>query len=165
MNRILKILLYIFLILFIVGLEESVLSSSLFLNPVVCFVIFFALSKDKIFILWPLLSGALLDFFSIFNFPVFTFSLLAVFFIVKFFADKILTFKNFISFIILSFGGIVIYNIISLVIHLIFYFLGIDDFRLALNQDYFLHIFVNMIFTFLLLIIFRKKYDRSIFYC
>jgi|GEM_PF-6669896 len=164
MKKASKVLLHFFLILFFVGLEESALSSKLFLNPVVCFVIFFAMSKDRITIIWPLLGGIFMDFFSIFNFPIFTFSLLALFFIIKFFANKILTFNNQVSFLIFSFGGIIAYNIIFLVINLTFYFLKIDDIRLLFNQFYFLHIFINIIFTLLLLIIFRKNYDKSIFY-
>lgn len=158
----LRIILNVVLIFLFVGLEESKLPGRFFLNPYPCLVVFFAFSKDKLSIIWPILGGIILDYFSIFKFPLFTLSLLGTFLIIRFVAERILTFRNFISLIIFSVGGILVYNLIFLILNSITYFLKIENISIIFNRVYFSYFLSNVIFTFLLLFIFRKKYDRSI---
>ncbi|MFN3301578.1 MAG: hypothetical protein ACK413_00925, partial [Patescibacteria group bacterium] len=56
-----------------------------------------------------------------------------------------------------SIGGILFYNIIFLSLNGITYLLGFEKIFIILNRKYLFHILSNIIFTFLLLIIFRKK--------
>jgi hypothetical protein len=84
--------------------------------------------------------------------------------VIKFISEKIMVLKNITSLGIFSFGGIFIYNFIFLFLNIITYLFKIENILIIFNRDYFLHIFSNIIFTFFLLLIFRKKYDRSIFY-
>jgi hypothetical protein len=159
-----KIILNILLIFLVIGIEESGLSRDLFINPTLCLVIFYAIDKNNFYFVWPLLTGLVLDIFSIFNFPIFTISLMIIFLIIRFMVDKILTFKNYIPYIIFAIAGTVLYNFIFLIINLLCFLLKIDNFLISFNRFYFLHIVCNSILIFLLMIIFRKKYDRSILY-
>lgn len=158
----LKIIINLFLILFLTNLELSKITSRIFLNPYLCFVVLSAFSKNNLSFLWPLLGGIILDSLSIINFPIFTISFLFTFLIVKFFNEKIITFRNFISLIIFSVGSIILYNFIFLIFNLLIYFLKIEDFFIVFNRKYFIYLFANIIFTFLLLFIFRRKYEPSI---
>lgn len=160
----LKTIIYIILILTLLSLEESGLPGKIFLNPYLCLTVFFALSRDKLAIIWPILGGITFDYFSIFRFPVFTLSFIGTFLVIKFISEKIMVLKNVTSLGIFSFGGIFIYNFIFLFLNIITYLFKIENILIIFNRDYFLHIFSNIIFTFFLLLIFRKKYDRSIFY-
>lgn len=159
-----KILLNIFLIFLFIGLEESGLAGKFFINPLICLIIFCAIDKNNFYFIWPLMAGSILDFFSIFSFPIFTFSFLLVFLAIKFISDKVLTFKNYLSYIIFAVAGVFLYNIIFMVINFLAYLLRADNFLVVFNGFYFLHLACNIILVFLLLIIFRKKYDRSILY-
>lgn len=158
----LRFIFYIILILLITGLEKTNIAGKLFLNPTLCFIIFFAVVKEKFSFLWPILGGIILDFYSIFKFPLFTLSLTITFVIIKFFAEKIITFKNIVSLMIFSIGGILFYNIIFFLLNGLSYLLGFEDISVSLNKKYFFHILANIIFTFLLFIIFRKKNGKSI---
>jgi hypothetical protein len=159
-----KIFLNIFLIFLFIGLEESGLAGKFFINPLVCLIIFCAVDKNNFYFIWPLMAGPILDFYSVFSFPVFTFSFLLVFLAIKFISDKVLTFKNYLSYIIFAVAGILLYNIIFVVINFLAYLLRMDNFLVVFNNFYFLHLLFNTVLIFLLLVIFRKKYDRSILY-
>lgn len=159
----LKIISNLFLIIFIAGLEESNLMARIFLNPYLCFLIFFTLSKDRLAFLWPILGGIIFDYFSIFRFPIFTLSFLLTSLLIKFINEKIFAFGSFISLIIFSFGGIISYNLIFLALNTLAYFLKIENTFIVINSSYFFYLFSNSIFTLLLLIFLRKKYGRSIF--
>lgn len=152
----LKIILNIVLIFLIVGLELSKLPGRLFLNPYLCLVIFLALSQNRFSIAWPLLGGVVLDYFSIFKLPIFTLSLVGTFLVIRLIAEKILTFRNFVSLIIFSAGGILVYNFIFLILNSIAYVLRIEDITVIFNRDYFLHLLVNIVFTFFLLFIIKR---------
>jgi len=158
----LKIILNLILILFIIGLEETRITQAVFLNPCLCFIIFFALSKNNLSFLWPILGGLVLDYFSIFKFPIFTISFLITFLSIRFVSEKIITFRNFLSLIIFSFGGVIFYNIIFLILNSFTYFLKIENILVVLNNKYFLYLLSNAVFTFFILFIFKKKYDITI---
>lgn len=159
-----KIILNIFLIFLLLGWEESSLGGKFFINPLICLTIFKALDKNKFYFIWPLVIGPVLDLFSIFNFPIFSFSFLFVFITIRFIADKILTFKNYSSYIIFAGLSMFIYNLIFLLINFLSYLVKIDGFLIVFNRFYFMHLIFNILFIFLLLIVFHQKYDRSILY-
>jgi hypothetical protein len=157
-----KILLNIILIFLFIGWELSGLSGKFLFNPLICLIIFYALNKNKFYFIWPLIAGPILDLFSIFNFPIFTFSFIIIFIVIKFIAGKILTFKNHISYIIFSGLSILIYNLTFVAINFISYLIKLDNFLIVFNHFYFLYFIFNIIFVFLLLIAFHQKYDRPI---
>jgi len=159
-----KIFLNIFLIFLFIGLEESGLAGKFFINPLICLIIFCAIDKNNFYFIWPLMAGPILDFFSVFSFPIFTFSFLLVFLAIKFISDKVLIFKNYLSHIIFAVVGMFLYNIIFIIINFLTYLLRVDNFLVIFNGFYFLHLIGNIILIFLLLVIFRKKYDRSVLY-
>jgi len=152
-----KIVFHLLFIFLVTLLEKTELLGKIFLTPTLCFVIFFSTFKNKISLLWPILGGLFLDIFSIFKIPIFTISFLLTFLIINFANEKIFTTKNFLSFIIFSAGGVILYNLIFLIINFIAYLLKIDQFFISFNSKYFLSIFSNTVFTLFLLSAFRKK--------
>ncbi|MFN3301925.1 MAG: hypothetical protein ACK413_02805, partial [Patescibacteria group bacterium] len=82
-----RVIFYLLLVFLISGLEKTELIARIFLNPTICLVIFFATLEEKFSFLLPILMGLLLDFHSIFNFPLFTISFTITFLTIKFFTE------------------------------------------------------------------------------
>lgn len=116
-----------------------------FLNLPIIFIIYFALYNFSLGWWWVILAGVFLDSSSLFNFPVFTLSFSLSFLLINFLARKLLSLNTFLSFLIFSFMGLIIYHLSFLFLNYFLYLLKIGNTFIFLSRAYFFNLLSSLI--------------------
>jgi rod shape-determining protein MreD len=122
------------------------------LNIVLTVVIFITVILSyRLGFFWAVLSGIIIDLYSINSFGIVTLALVATVLGINILFDNFFTNRSFYSLLILGLIGTVLYNFIILILKFIFYFLKINNLSPSLNHFWFYDFFWQMILNLVLI--------------
>lgn len=170
--KIFKFLLNIFLIVSCFILQIAILSNfKIFvnLNLIFCLTVFFVLTFNfSRALLWALVGGFLLDFYSLFPFGNHIFIFLSIILILRYLLKNFFSHRSFYSLLILIIIGVLIYNLELLILGYAFSFLKMVELPVILDKIYLINflgqIILNTFIISLLIILFefQKKFRLNL---
>lgn len=151
-----RIIFNLFLVLILVVLQISFFPLLNYpannLNIVLTVVIFITVILSyRLGFFWAVLSGIIIDLYSINSFGIVTLALVATVLGINILFDNFFTNRSFYSLLILGLIGTVLYNFIILILKFIFYFLKINNLNPSLNRFWFYDFFWQMILNLVLI--------------
>lgn len=157
-----KTIFNIVLIFLVVIIQFTTLPfNKIFLNLPLCLIIYFTLYKFSFGLIWVVLAGLFFDVFSIFDFPLFTFSFLLAFLMTYFLVRQFFALQTFWSFFIISLVGITIYHLTFLTLNYLFSIFKTSEMIVFFNKQYFFYllssILINLGLISLLLLLTKKE--------
>jgi rod shape-determining protein MreD len=151
-----RIIFNIFLILILVILQISFFPLLNYpannLNLILTVVIFITVILSyRLGFFWAILSGVIIDLYSINSFGIVTLALVATVFGVNILFDNFFTNRSFYSLLMLELIGTVFYNFIVLILNFIFYSFKINVLSFGLDRFWFYNFFWQIILNLILI--------------
>ena len=134
-KKILIFILILFFALFQIGFIDQFFTGATLLNGILIFTIFLCYRNEKSYpVMYLLITGLLLDFFSLYFFGLYTLSLLITAGMIFYVQKQYINQKTYFSLIIVGIASTVFYSLLIFLGSNLAYLLDISDFRWTLQM-------------------------------
>ena len=169
MNKLIKILLTIIACIIQISFLPTFESLS-YLNLILCIAILLLFYQSNFLLYFVIISGIILDIYSILPFSIITIGLIATIFLLNLLFKNLFTNRSLYSLLLLGLIGTITYNLISNILIYLTYLLKLTEYYPEINKLFFLNltyqIIANLVFLSLIWFLsnlFKHKLQKTFF--